>query len=156
MQFVLIKVMAYCIIHIVLAEMTAPGSFGESQAVLINSINCNAAKCCRKKSFIKKHKCNIPTSHKFTPKLILQNVLSLQHLYILKYNFSFSFPDTLNKAVNMVSIQNTQPKQQRTAWCKGGKHNTEPMQLIMVPRTAVVAVLKSNFCFIWERVSIMT
>lgn len=43
MQFVLIKVMAYCIIHIVLAEMTAPGSFGESQAVLINSINCNAA-----------------------------------------------------------------------------------------------------------------
>lgn len=43
MQFVLIKVMAYCIIHIVLAEMTAPGSFGESQAALINSINCNAA-----------------------------------------------------------------------------------------------------------------
>lgn len=35
--------MAYCIIHIALAEMTAPGSFGELQAILINSIICNAA-----------------------------------------------------------------------------------------------------------------
>lgn len=35
--------MGYCIIHIALAEMTAPGTFGELQAILINSINCNAA-----------------------------------------------------------------------------------------------------------------
>lgn len=141
MQFVLIKVMVYCIIHIVLAEMTIPDSFGESQAVLINSINCNAANVAGKKSFIKKHKCNIATSHKFTPKLILQNDLSLQHVHILKYNFSFSFPDTLSKTANMVNIQNTQPKQQQTAECKEGKRNPKPTQLIMVPRTAEVATL---------------
>lgn len=73
MQFVLIKTMAYCIIHIALAEMTAPGSFGELQVVLINSINCNAANIAGN-SFIKKHKCNIATSLNFAPKLALQYV----------------------------------------------------------------------------------
>lgn len=48
MQFVLIKAMGYCIIHLAPAKMTTLGNLGELQVVLINSINYNAANVAEK------------------------------------------------------------------------------------------------------------